>query len=75
MMKLFHTAGCHLCEQAWQLLEQANLSAQTVRCDIMNNEQWLTRYRASIPVLQDSQGRELCWPFDLASLKNWLNNS
>jgi hypothetical protein len=27
MLILFHTDGCHLCEQAWALVEQAGLAA------------------------------------------------
>ena len=26
MLTLFHTDGCHLCEQAWALVEEAGLA-------------------------------------------------
>ena len=55
MLTLFHTDGCHLCEQAWTLVEQAGMAAQTRRCDILEEEAWLEAYRVRIPVLQDSR--------------------
>ena len=69
MLTLFHTDGCHLCEQAWTLVEQAGMAAQTRRCDILEEEAWLEAYRVRIPVLQDGAGRELGWPFTLGSCK------
>ncbi|WP_116473137.1 glutaredoxin family protein [Zobellella maritima] len=68
MMTLFSTDGCHLCEQAWQLLEQNGVSAQTELKDIMDNEQWLADYRVRIPVLRREDGAELNWPFTAADL-------
>ena len=35
-------------------------------------EAWLEAYRVRIPVLQDSAGRELGWPFTLGELQGWL---
>ncbi|WP_323972707.1 glutaredoxin family protein [Aeromonas hydrophila] len=72
MLTLFHTDGCHLCEQAWALVEQADLAADTRQCDIMDDERWLATYRVRIPVLRDEAGRELGWPFTLAELQAWL---
>ncbi|MFQ2201121.1 glutaredoxin family protein [Aeromonas hydrophila] len=72
MLTLFHTDGCHLCEQAWTLVEQAGLAADTRQCDIMDDAQWLATYRVRIPVLRDEAGRELGWPFTLAELQAWL---
>ncbi len=72
MLTLFHTDGCHLCEQAWALVEQAGLAADARQCDIMDDEQWLATYRVRIPVLRDEVGRELGWPFTLAELQAWL---
>ena len=72
MLALFHTDGCHLCEQAWALVEEAGLAANTRQCDIMENEQWLAAYRGRIPVLRDDAGRQLGGPFTLAQLKGWL---
>ncbi|MEZ6965644.1 glutaredoxin family protein [Aeromonas sp. S9(2024)] len=72
MLTLFHTDGCHLCEQAWALVEQAGIAAQTRQCDIMDDATWLNAYRVRIPVLCDETGRELGWPFTLVELQGWL---
>ncbi|KFN20327.1 glutaredoxin family protein [Aeromonas bestiarum] len=72
MLTLFHTDGCHLCEQAWGLVEEAGLAGQTRRCDIMDDAGWLAAYRVRIPVLRDESGRELGWPFTLVELKAWV---
>ncbi|EIM1706336.1 glutaredoxin family protein [Aeromonas dhakensis] len=72
MLTLFHTDGCHLCEQAWGLVEQAGLAGRTRRCDILDDADWLEAYRVRIPVVRDETGRELGWPFTLAELQAWL---
>ena len=73
MLTLFHTDGCHLCEQAWTLVEQAGLAAHSRCCDILDNDEWLAAYRVRIPVLRDESGRELGWPFTLAELNAWVS--
>ena len=75
MLTLFHTDGCHLCEQARQLVEEAGLASQTRQCDIINDAEWLAAYRVRIPVLRDEAGRELGWPFTLAELGVWAGQS
>lgn len=72
MLTLFHTDGCHLCEQAWTLVEQAGLGTRTRRADILDDDEWLSAYRVRIPVLRDEAGRELGWPFTLSSLRDWV---
>ncbi|CAJ1831246.1 MULTISPECIES: glutaredoxin family protein [Aeromonas] len=72
MLTLFHTDGCHLCEQAWGLVEQAGLAGRTRRCDILDDADWLEAYRVRIPVVRDEAGRELGWPFTLTELQAWL---
>lgn len=67
VLLLYHTAGCHLCEQAEALA--APLAAQhdwvLQRLDIADDEALLERYATRIPVLRDPQReRELGWPFD-----------
>lgn len=71
-LTLFHTDGCHLCEQAWALVEQAGLAGRPRRCDILDDADWLEAYRVRIPVVRDEAGRELGWPFTLAELQAWL---
>ncbi|WP_319784157.1 glutaredoxin family protein [Oceanisphaera sp. IT1-181] len=67
-LTLFSTDGCHLCEQAWTLLEQTELSNATVLEDIINDERWLAAYAVRIPVLRHMDGRELDWPFTAADI-------
>ena len=64
---LFGTEGCHLCEQAEQLLLSADLVFQ--KQDIVFDEQWLQRYAIRIPVLLHCvSGLELAWPFSVEQL-------
>ena len=58
MLTLFHTDGCHLCEQAWALVEQAGLAGRSRRCDILDDADWLEAYRVRIPVVRDEAGRD-----------------
>jgi hypothetical protein len=60
---LFGTEGCHLCEEAEQLLVQAGLAFD--KQDIIDDEQAQQRYAIRIPVLLYQKGGfELDWPFD-----------
>lgn len=68
-LTLFHTAGCHLCEEAETLiagcLAKQGMEASSLRLiDIALDESLVQRYGVSIPVLhEDNSGRELNWPF------------
>lgn len=68
---LYHTAGCHLCEEAQDLLAQCfDARGTDPAClhlsDIAEDEKLLERYGVMIPVLRNEvSGRELHWPFDL----------
>jgi hypothetical protein len=69
--RLFHTAGCHLCECAQALL--APLLAQqgwvVELVDIAGDDALEARYAVRIPVLREvSCGVELGWPFDEAAV-------
>ncbi|WP_417614395.1 glutaredoxin family protein [Oceanisphaera sp.] len=67
-LTLFSTDGCHLCEQAWSLLEQTGLSADTRLEDIIDDERWMAAYAVRIPVLLRPDGGELDWPFTAADI-------
>jgi hypothetical protein len=65
---LFGTEGCHLCEEAEELLVAAGLDFTSQ--DIMTSEQWQADYGLSIPVLWHAQSQnQLNWPFDSLQLK------
>ena len=72
-LTLYSTWGCHLCEQAEQLLLQAGLQGQFQVTDIIDDEQAFARYRLMIPVLRRGDN-ELCWPFDAVRLATWLKD-
>jgi len=76
-LTLFGTAGCHLCEEAEQLLGEYDSSGRNkiaVRTiDIAEQEGWHERYALRIPVLSHPQsGLELAWPFDLLQLEEFI---
>jgi glutaredoxin len=68
---LYTTAGCHLCEQAEELLQQLqqhhSITVQAV--DISSDEELVELYGVRIPVVKNSDNnRELGWPFGLDEL-------
>lgn len=70
---LYSTWGCHLCEQAEELLGEVSPDLTCQVIDIVDDEAAFARYRTSIPVLCFGE-KELCWPFDALQLKNWLED-
>jgi hypothetical protein len=77
-LKLFGTAGCHLCEEAEHLLGEYMASGQkeiaVETADIAEQEDWHERYALRIPVLYHPQsGRELAWPFDGPQLEEFIS--
>ncbi|AEG02866.1 glutaredoxin family protein [Methylomonas methanica] len=70
---LFGTEGCHLCEEAEDLVVQAKLKVE--KRDIMDDEDWQQRYGIRIPVLlNQASGRELGWPFSLEQLRQFVSH-
>ncbi len=71
---LFGTSGCHLCELAEQVLLPSVMEGwQVALSDIAEDDRLLELYGIRIPVLRHNLSqRELDWPFDSASLANFL---
>ncbi|WP_088328492.1 glutaredoxin family protein [Lacimicrobium sp. SS2-24] len=70
---LFSTEGCHLCEQAKEMVEKiAPHISMTVK-DIAYDDELYEQYRYHIPVLKTASGAELNWPFEPATLKEFLS--
>lgn len=68
---LFGTEGCHLCEEAEQLLARAGLSFE--KQDIIEDQKIQQRYAVRIPVLLHlASGQELGWPFSADSLREFV---
>lgn len=69
-VQLYTTAGCHLCEQAAELLEQAQARRPIVvtAVEISSDPALVDRYGIRIPVVRRQDGAELGWPFALPGL-------
>ena len=68
---LYTNEGCHLCEQAEQILDYIGVPFNAV--DISSDLELLRRYGVRIPVIGDAGGRELGWPFDSFDVERWLD--
>ena len=66
---LYTTAGCHLCEQAEDILYRCKAVFSAV--DIADDADLIRRYGVRIPVVADAAGRELGWPFDASMFADW----
>ena len=66
---LYSTWGCHLCEEAEQLLRAQQADFHIV--DIVDDTAAFALYRSEIPVLRAGE-QLLKWPFDATTLKNFL---
>jgi len=73
----YTTLGCHLCEQAEQLLmpelDKTQFSLKIIDIAEQNDDVLLEKYGLRIPVLkrQDNQ-QELSWSFEKIDLKKFL---
>lgn len=73
--RLYGTSACHLCELAEALLQALRKQGEGVdydKVDIADSDTLFERYGLLIPVLQDSRGRELRWPFDIEELRGFI---
>ncbi|WP_354624318.1 glutaredoxin family protein [Psychromonas sp. MME2] len=68
---LYFTDGCHLCDDAVRILQQAN--TPYTKIDIIHSQALVDRYGYFIPVLEDERGNSLYWPFDLKLLNDFLH--
>ncbi|WP_300181204.1 glutaredoxin family protein [uncultured Aliivibrio sp.] len=75
MITLYSTEGCHLCEQAFDLLVEVGVNMEQVdTVDIAFDDVLFSRYGVTIPVVANCLS-ELNWPFDISQLKNWLEDN
>lgn len=75
---LYSTSGCHLCEQAEELLHEleseASIYWETI--DIVTDPQLVAAYGIRIPVVvRVADGAELGWPFELDVLRHFVHHS
>ena len=70
-LQFYGTAGCHLCDDAKEILQQAGVNAAYI--DIVGDDELFERYGMRIPVLKRTDnGAELGWPFDVAEMTQFL---
>lgn len=72
-LQLFTTAGCHLCEQALALLDEAG-AVNVRQVEIGDDAGLIDRYGVRIPVLRFPDGAELDWPFSVADITGKREN-
>lgn len=72
-LTLFQRDECHLCDQALDVMAAARVP--DFRSLWVDEEPALeSRYGTRVPVLRDeASGRELDWPFDAATLRQFID--
>jgi len=74
---LLGTSGCHLCEQAQQIIKDCllnSLELNITTIDIAEQEQWQAQYAIRIPVLYHPETKkDLGWPFNRAHVEEFIN--
>ncbi|MEY2681109.1 MAG: hypothetical protein RL661_1340 [Pseudomonadota bacterium] len=78
-LTLYGTSGCHLCDEARDLLDEAlhqqGKSIDLVLVDVADRDESMARYGLRIPVLRHANSdRELDWPFGPSEVRHFLNN-
>ena len=68
---LYTTVGCHLCDQARELVSTVAPDLTLTLVDVAEDDELLARYGERIPVLM-KEGRELGWPFGLLDVQQFL---
>ena len=68
-LTLYTSPGCHLCEQAEEMLDYLGLAFHAV--DISQDVDLIRVYGVRIPVLQRGDKAELCWPFDTLDIERF----
>lgn len=69
---LYQRDSCHLCDMALDLLAQARVP-DFASVFIDDDVALEAAYGERVPVLRDDvHGRELAWPFDVDSLRAWI---
>ena len=75
-LRLYSRPGCHLCEEAAELLDRSGGAHKAEIVNIEDDLDLLRRYGIHIPVLQrqDTQA-ELFWPFDEQALAVFMEDA
>ncbi len=75
---LYSTLGCHLCEQALDLitplLSEGGEDCEIKEVDISGSDELVDRYGLRIPVVvRTDNNSEMGWPFDREQFLKFLN--
>ena len=74
-LTLYTTLGCHLCEQAKEVIASSRFASalELEPMEIADSSQLMERYGIRIPVVKMVGSEdELGWPFDLGQFDNWF---
>lgn len=72
-VELLTTSGCHLCDQAQELIRRAAPQVEIVLVDIGEDDHLIEQYGELIPVLRTAES-ELRWPFSLLDVRALVVN-
>jgi thiol-disulfide isomerase/thioredoxin len=77
-LNFYTTTGCHLCEQALQVVARVQASThpdlRITEIDIADDDELIERYGVRIPVVQSpANEKDLGWPFDDEALRQYLD--
>jgi hypothetical protein len=74
---LLGTAGCHLCEQAEEIIRAClpnDYDSVIEHIDIAEQEHWQAQYAIRIPVLyHPASQKELGWPFEASDVHAFMS--
>ena len=77
-LTLYTTEGCHLCEEAEQILQQLKLECApdlTINpVEIGDDNKLTAQYGIRIPVLKFGDSSEIDWPFTADDIVQKINN-
>ncbi|WP_339859285.1 glutaredoxin family protein [Pseudohongiella acticola] len=78
-LMFYTTAGCHLCEQAEEILRRVAAEQPALRwipVDISDDPALVDAYGLRIPVIKVAdRAQDLGWPFDEATVKAYLSQA
>ena len=73
-LTLYSTVGCHLCEQALELVQPMVAERYRVKIiDIAETDELIACYGVRIPVIARDDGLEIGWPFDSVAFNEFLD--
>lgn len=68
-LTLYTSPGCHLCEQAEEILDYLGVDFRAV--DISSDVDLIRKFGVRIPVLKRPDDAELGWPFDALDVERF----